>query len=162
MTYDIYVDGSYKNYGGFLGAYYSAAALIVNAEDNNVVTTLTKVSNDDWVSMRNVAGEILAVVLAFEHCLNVLKLKQEDTARIHYDYAGIANWIKKKGDPGYWKARTPAAQTYKTYVQTIVRPVFKVEFIHTPGHTGILGNETVDRLAKEAMDNHVKHIVMDR
>lgn len=159
MVYDVYVDGSYKNYGGDIGAYYSSAATISLQDEEKPLTILTKASSDELISMRNVAGEIIAVMMAFEHCLNVLKLKQEDKVRVFYDYAGIENWCKRKGSPGYWRAKNTITQAYSAYVNTIVRPRFEVEFHHVTGHTGNAGNELVDKLAKKAMDDHVAKLV---
>ncbi len=58
MTYNIYVDGSYKNYGAGIGAFYSGAVTIAKEGVDEPETILTKVSSDDLISMRNVAGEI--------------------------------------------------------------------------------------------------------
>lgn len=154
MQYDIYTDGSYRELRGY-GAYYAGAAVIKETNSDNVVVTLTKVGNDELLPMRNVAGEILAVMMAMEHCLNVLKLTQDDEVRIFYDYQGIENWTKRKGEPNYWRSKNPLTQGYRDYINTIVRPVFKVTFHHVPAHSGIAGNELVDRLAKEAIIKHV-------
>jgi len=159
MKYDVYTDGSFRDYGGDIGAFYSCAATISEHGSSQVLVTLTKVSNDDLISMRNVAGEIMAVMMAFEHCINVLKLKQDDVVVVHHDYVGIHNWIKRKGEPDFWKCKNEITQAYRDYVNSIVRTRFKVEFVHTPGHKGIAGNEYVDAIAKEAMDNHVNKLI---
>lgn len=149
MRYIAYTDGSYKETP--YGAVYSSAA-IIGQEGSSEVTQLTKVTSDEYVNQRNVAGEVMAVMMVMEHCLNVLKLKQTDTLVLHYDYVGIHNWCKKKGDKDYWKAKNKLSQTYRDYINLIVRPTFNIEFVHTPGHTGIYGNEKVDELAKKAID----------
>lgn len=160
MVYDVYTDGSYKQVSPTV-AYYSSAATINPIGEPEKVTILTKVSNDELISMRNVAGEIMAVMMAMEHCLNVLQLKQQDKVILHYDYVGIENWTKKKGEKDYWRCKNTTTQAYRDYINTIVRPRFTIEFKHTPGHTGVAGNERVDQLARNAIDQHIKNLYME-
>lgn len=154
MVYNAFIDGSFKSTQ--LGNFFGSAATIEPEDGSRTITTLTKAGNDpELLSMRNVAGEIMAAMMLFEHCLNVLKLTQEDTVILHYDYAGIENWCKRKGEPDYWRSKNTVTQAYRDYVNTIVRTRFTVKFVHTPGHSGIVGNERVDKLAKEAIDKHI-------
>lgn len=161
MVYNIYTDGSFKDvpvYGGF----YSGAAVIMAEGSSTPIATLTKVANDELLPMRNVAGEILATMMAFEHCLSVLHLTQNDTVHLYYDYEGVENWTKSKGEKGYWRAKNKTTQAYRDYVNLIVRPTFKVVFHHVYGHTGNAGNEIVDRAAKNAIDSHIKNLRMEQ
>lgn len=157
MRYIAYTDGSFREtqFGGVYGA-----AGVVAKEGEEAYTSLCKASQDEFVSMRNVAGEIMAVMMVMEHCLNVLKLTQEDTLILHHDYVGVHNWVKSNREKDYWKAKNKLTQTYRDYMNSIVKPRFNVEFIHTPGHSGIAGNELVDRLASTAIDNFVKDKVI--
>jgi ribonuclease HI len=161
MLYNIYTDGSYIDKTEF-GPFYSSAATITKEGEAKPLAALTKVGNDDLLPMRNVAGEIIAVMLAMEHCLNVLNLKQDDEVVLHYDYVGIYNWCKKKGEKDYWRCKTPVTQAYRDYMNTIVRPRFKVTFVHTPGHKGIVGNELVDKMARTAINNHLENLRGER
>lgn len=158
MRYIAYTDGSYKETP--FGPVYSSAA-IVGVEGSQNVTQLTKVSADEYIKHHNIAGEVMAVMMVCEHCMNVLKLKQTDTLVLHYDYKGIENWCLRATDANYWKAKNPLSQAYRDYINSIVRPTFKIEFVHTPGHTGILGNETVDVLARKAIDIYVNKKLSD-
>ena len=137
MRYIAYTDGSYRE-TPFGGVYGSAAAVAKSGEDT--CTTLSKASQDEFTHMRNVAGEINAVMMLLEHCMNVLKLTQDDTLVIYHDYIGISNWVKKKGEPDYWKAKNKLTQSYRDYVNNIVRPRFNVQFYHVTGHSGVEGN----------------------
>lgn len=159
MDYVIYTDGSYKQVDG-VGPFYAGAALIYEKESGKCLAALTKVGNDSIVTMRNVAGEIIAVVMALEHCLSVLKLKKEDNVTIYYDYQGIEAWTLSKGTQGYWKAKNPTTQGYRSYINTVVKPAFNVQFSHVYGHTGVRGNEMVDSLAKKAIEEHVDNLRM--
>lgn len=162
MIYNVFTDGSFKAFPEF-GAFYASAATIEVSGEPNTLTALTKVGNDsDLVGMRNVAGEIMAVMMIFEHCLNVLKLTQKDTVVLHYDYVGIENWLKRKGEKDYWRCKNTTTQAYRDYMNTIVRTRMNVKFVHTPGHSGIRGNERVDTLAKNALISHVKNLSMER
>lgn len=162
MTYLIYTDGSYKDYGGSIGAFYSSAAVITPEDNPDKKVVLTKVSNDEKLSMRNVAGEILAVTMALEHCITALQLTQKDKVIIYYDYAGIENWCRSQSDPLFWRSKKPLTQTYRNYINLIVRPRLQLEFSHVCSHTGNLGNESADLLAKEAMERHVKNLQTGR
>lgn len=159
MVYNVYTDGSYKDFGMPYGPFYASAATITKEGSNSELAVLTKVSNDsDLISMRNVAGELMAVMMVMEHCLNVLHVTQDDTIVLHYDYVGIENWTKRKGEPNYWRAKNYWTQGYRDYINTLVRTRTKLQFVHTPGHKGIIGNERVDELAKEALENHIRKI----
>jgi len=161
MVYDVYTDGSYKEVPGY-GPFCASAATIQVRDKEDTLTTLTKVFNDEnLVSQRNIIGEVMAVMMIFEHCLNVLKLTQDDTVVLHYDYVGIHNWLKNKGEKDYWRQNNWISQSYRDYMNNIVRTRMRVEFVHTPGHSGIAGNERADRLVKDALNQHIRNIMTE-
>lgn len=156
MKYIAYVDGSYKEYAG--QKYYASAAIIA-PEGTTDWTQMTKVSCDaDLISMRNVAGEIMAVMLVMEHCLNSLQLGRNDEVILNYDYAGIENWVAPVNAKNHWRCKNCVTQAYRNYMINVVGPRFKVRFNHTPGHTGIAGNEIVDKLAKRALEDKFQEL----
>ncbi len=157
MVYNIYTDGSYKKIPG-LGEFYGSAAFIVPGDDVENSVTLTKAGNDEYVSLHNVSGEIFAVMMAMEHCLNVLHVNKEDTVRIFHDYVGIANWVKRKGEPDYWRAKNQVTQTYAAYMNSLVKTATNLTFHHVTGHSGNVGNELVDKLAKQAIDEYANNL----
>ena len=157
MRYEAFVDGSFKEVKG-VGAFYASAAIIAPEGSNNW-TQMTKVSCDtDLISMRNVAGEIMAVMLVMEHCLNSLQLGRNDEVILNYDYAGIENWVAPANAKNHWRCKNCVTQAYRNYMINVVGPRFKVRFNHTPGHTGIAGNEIVDKLAKRALEDKFQEL----
>ena len=157
MIYNVFTDGSYKNIPG-LGEFYGSAAFIVPGDDVEKGVTLTKAGNDEYVSLHNVSGEIFAVMMAMEHCLNVLHVNKEDTIHIFHDFVGIANWVKRKGEKDYWRAKNQTTQTYAAYMNSLVKTTTNLVFHHVTGHSGNVGNELVDKLAKQSIDEYANNL----
>ena len=154
MHYIAYTDGSFKEVKS-IGQFYASAALLV-CEEKGTTATFSKVADDpELLPMRNVAGELMAVMMVLEHCLNTLHVTQEDTLTIYHDYIGLANWVKRKDEPGYWRAKNYWTQAYREYVLTKFKTRCKLEFVHVPGHSGIPGNEVVDKIAKDAIEKEL-------
>lgn len=131
-----YVDGSYnvktKEYG-------FGCVLI---EDQKVVKELYGRGNDEnYASMRNVAGEILGSVCAMEYALN----NDYEGVCIYYDYEGIEKWAN-----GLWKANKAGTQEYQEKVKSY-RQSLKIAFVKVLAHSGDFYNERADQLAKKAV-----------
>lgn len=131
-----YVDGSYnvktKEYG-------FGCVLI---EDQKVVKELYGRGNDEnYGSMRNVAGEILGSVCAMEYALN----NGYEGVCIYYDYEGIEKWAN-----GLWKANKAGTQEYQEKVKSY-RQSLKIAFVKVLAHSGDFYNERADQLAKKAV-----------
>jgi len=131
IDYEVYTDGSYVN-----GRYSYGYAFI---KDGQVVLEGNGVGDDrEAASMRNVAGEIAAVVHAVE------KAKTLDARiRIYHDYSGISLWVT-----GDWQAKNKFTQAYVTFMRAHHG---LYEFEKVAGHSGDRFNDYVDRLAKEAL-----------
>ena len=131
MDFEVYTDGSYVN-----GRYSYGYAFI---KDGQVVLEGNGVGEDlEAARMRNVAGEIAAVVHAVE------KAKTLDARiRIYHDYSGISLWVT-----GDWQAKNKFTKAYVTFMRAHHG---LYEFKKVAGHSGDRFNDYVDRLAKEAL-----------
>lgn len=130
-----YVDGSYDH----SQLRYAYGCVLVLPEEE--VTLKGSDNHEDYVSMRNVAGEIMgseqAVLWAIEHGYRKVT--------IYYDYEGIEKWAN-----GVWKANKPGTQRYKLFMEE-KRQEISIDFCKVAAHTGVKYNEMADSLAKEAL-----------
>lgn len=128
-----FVDGSYNiatkvyGYGGFLMA------------DGKKEVLQGSGSEEEMVSMRNVAGEVLGSMAAIEKAVE-LGLAE---LTIYYDYMGIEMWATKG-----WKRNNALTQQYAAFYDSIKDRV-RVHFHKVAAHTGDTYNEMADALAKQ-------------
>lgn len=153
MRYIAYTDGSYRDTP--IGGVYGSAAVVAREGADDCIK-LTRASQDEFSSMRNVAGEVMAVINLLDYCANELHLTKDDTVIVHHDYIGISNWVKPVGDKNFWRAKNRLTQSYRHDVVDVYSNQFNIEFVHTPGHKGIHGNELVDVLAADAINTYVR------
>lgn len=150
-----YTDGSYKDVEG-IGGIYSGACLL-QSDQSDGHTLLSKADNqEEYLPLRNIAGEISAVMMACEHCMNVLHMKHGDVLLIKHDYVGLDYWCRPKGSENYWRAKTPLTIMYRDYMNTRVKTTFEVRFEHVEGHSGNVVNDAVDQAAKKAIDEFIE------
>ena len=130
-----YVDGSYEH----SMRQYAYGCVLVLAEDT--VTLNGSGNEEDYVSMRNVAGEILGS----EHAIQWAVEHGYSSITIYYDYEGIEKWAN-----GIWKANKIGTQRYKEFVAK-KREKIDISFSKVAAHTGVKYNEMADQLAKAAL-----------
>lgn len=135
-----YVDGSYnvktKEYG--------FGCVII--EGQRIIKEMYGKGNDiNYVSMRNVAGEILGSICAMEYAKN----SKHTHICIYYDYEGIEKWVD-----GSWKANKPGTQEYQKKV-AMYRKELEIVFVKVFAHSGDFYNERADKLAKKAVGLNV-------
>lgn len=129
--YEVYTDGSYKDGKYSYGyAFVKAGEVVYEGKGSG--------QNSEAAVMRNVAGEIAAVVHAVQKARS-LNVK----IRIYHDYAGIAFWVT-----GAWQAKNKFTQAYVKFMNE-QRGLYSFEKV--AGHSGNRFNDYVDRLAKEAL-----------
>lgn len=131
----IYVDGSFLNgrYGWGFAAYRDGVLIhTANGFDDK----------EEAAALHNVAGELKATIEA------VRWAKEEGFSpiTIYHDYAGISEWAL-----GHWKTNRDLTRRYADYIS---RHLSWVNFCKVTGHTGVVGNEMADKLAKEALGIH--------
>lgn len=132
----IYVDGSFslqkKNYS------YGLIAL-----DNGVEVYQENGCgiDEDAISLRNVAGEVLGATRAVEYAIN----NNYKSVTIVFDYQGIESWAI-----GTWKRNKKLTMNYYEKMQEYKKKI-DIKFIKVKGHSGDKYNDIVDRLAKKAL-----------
>ncbi|MDN5343639.1 MAG: ribonuclease H-related protein [Oceanotoga sp.] len=140
-----YVDGSFyekeKAYGS--GIY------IIH---NNIEKEFYKYGNDQkFLETRNVAGEIIATLLALEYT----KQNNAKEIDIYYDYTGIKNWAL-----GIWKTTKSITKIYKIKFEEYKKHI-KINFYKIKAHTNNKGNTKADLLAKKAIEEKQNNIEFD-
>lgn len=130
-----YVDGSYNVATGE----YAYGMLIFHA--GKLYEECKSFDDPEMSSMRNVAGEIQGAARAMAYSVE----NGIDSLDIYYDYAGIEKWAL-----GEWKTNKEGTRAYKEYYVSISDKL-KVHFHKVKGHSGDMGNDRADELAKSAL-----------
>lgn len=136
-----YVDGSFNVKTGEYG--YGCVLL----EGQRVIKEIYgKGSNQEYVSMRNVSGEIIGSEVAISYAID----HGYDTIFIYYDYEGIEKWAN-----GMWKTNKPGTIRYAEFVAQKKKQI-DIGFVKVEAHTGDFYNERADQLAKQSVGIQTK------
>lgn len=146
MRWVVYTDGSYCNakpdevHGGIV---------FWSGDPKTSECVHVWVSNENFTSMNNVGGEILAAWAAIMSVVaKVQKLGEADLTihelELRYDYQGVGEWLK-----GGWKAKKPATQWFVRSVRAMLEkvPNLKIKYTWMRGHEQEPGNELADSVA---------------
>lgn len=132
---DAYVDGSYSEKHNK----YSYGCVILY--QNEVIKFAGVENNKDYVSMRNVAGELLGAMKAIEWAYE----NKCGIITIYHDYEGIERWAN-----GTWKANKQGTKEYLEFLKKY-RKHLEIDFKKVEAHSGDFYNEEADKLAKQAI-----------
>lgn len=142
--FNAYTDGSFGDdrltHGG-----------VVFADELGEVTSAVhvKTGKTDFVSMRNVGGEILASWTAILIAVNSVKKYNEesmDTYQLNlvYDYEGVGKWLN-----GSWRAKKKATMWYVKTVRELLQsvPNLEINLQWVRGHSTTRLNNIADAVA---------------
>ena len=131
-----YVDGSYN-----IKTHEYGFGCVIIEEQKVIKEMYGKGADENYASMRNVAGEILGSICAMEFAKN----NGYKQICIYFDYEGIEKWAN-----GMWKANKRGTQEYQRKVKEY-RQDLKIAFVKVLAHSGDFYNERADVLAKKAV-----------
>nr|VZR98114.1 Ribonuclease H [Mycoplasma feriruminatoris] len=97
-------------------------------------------NNPDLASLRNVAGEVIAVKQTIKFCI----ANKISKVIICHDYQGVSKWALDQ-----WKANLDFTKEYKEFLNKYKNQV-DVEFKWVKSHTNNKYNDLADMLAKNA------------
>ena len=144
--FNVYTDGSFGEDG------LTHGGIVFVKSDNSEVLSVSHVQTRvrEFVSMRNVGGEVLAAWAAIFAVANSVKESNETNGletyqlNLTYDYEGVGKWLN-----GQWKCKKHATQWYRDSIKAILAtvPNLTLNLIWVRGHMGNEYNEVADRVA---------------
>jgi ribonuclease HI len=131
----VYVDGSFATI-------YGSGVYITDANGKELKCFSFSGNKEEFLTARNVAGECLSALKGISWAIE----NGHKEIDLIFDYIGIRQWLL-----GEWKTNTPIAKFYKNEFDTKYKNNIKINFIKVKSHTGNIGNEKADELAKKAL-----------
>lgn len=111
------------------------------APEGKKVELSTKGTNIKYIDLRNIAGEIIAVLNAIDWAWK----NGYEKISVFYDYEGIGKWAS-----GEWQPKKTLTNYYKRYIDE-KREIIDIEYIKVSGHSNNKYNDRADQLAKSAI-----------
>lgn len=139
----IYTDGGWGNKED--GGKMYAGAFLILKEGEIVHKMCVNGDEEGLAELRNVAGEMQAVVRAMHYVANNKELSAIKNIYIFVDYVGLMHWSIPKSQGG-WKRKNEYTNKYGDYMEKM-RERYNIEFFHVKGHNNDPFNEEVDCLA---------------
>ena len=139
-----YTDGSYEESTGK----YSFGAISF-LPDGRKFSFCDSGNNPEFLSSRNVAGEILGALEAVKWAF----LNGCDKLKIYHDYEGLSAWAE-----GRWQAKGAVSLYYMNRLKRY-SGALDIVFEKVKGHSNNSYNEAVDKLAKSALFENKKQVV---
>lgn len=134
-----FVDGSFDVSAGKTG--YGAFIIAQGGETEELSGCFCAADGEDFVALRNVAGELSAAKAAVSNALG----RGAERIYIYYDYAGIEKWVT-----GEWKTNRVMTAEYAAWMREKA-DVIDIVFVKVPAHSGVEYNEKADELARVAV-----------
>lgn len=131
---DVFVDGSYNSANDTFGY----GVYMDDGANRQILSGMGKCQEGG----RNVEGEVAGARAALSAIMRDRKYK---SVTLYHDYQGIGSWADRD-----WKANKGYTSSYAAFVNDCRRTGLNIEFEHVDGHTGVQGNEYVDKIAKLA------------
>ena len=136
----IYTDGSFNNKNGT-----GYGFLICDSKNNIIVESYGHLSDEKFISHRNVYGEIIGCMRAINFCIKHTDCKK---FKIFADYKGVECWANET-----WKRNKELTINYNNYIKNVRNSGYDINILHVDGHSGVDGNERADELAKLGRDD---------
>ncbi|MCR4755977.1 MAG: ribonuclease H family protein [Lachnospiraceae bacterium] len=133
-----FVDGSYDAANVTSG--FGAVMIDASGATRELSGSFSIKDGEDFMSMRNVTAELMGIRAAVNFALS----SSCKRLTVYYDYEGIGRWAD-----GSWQAKKELTQSYRDFIME-AKENLEIELIKVPAHTGVIYNEMVDKLAKEA------------
>ncbi len=131
-----YVDGSFNSTKNEYG--YGCVIL-----ENNMIKEklLGKGNKPEYVSMRNVSGELMGSLVAMKYAIE----NGYKSIAIYYDYEGVEKWATKE-----WKTNKEGTKKYVEFVEKYQKHL-TIHFVKVLAHSGDIYNDMADALAKQSI-----------
>ncbi len=92
---------------------------------------------------RNIEGEVHAAEVALTTLVKLYPVTDLPACTIYHDYEGVGKWADKA-----WRTNKSYTEAYVQLVDALREQGLDITFSHVYGHSGVKGNEYVDKLAK--------------